>query len=63
MKSKELPSWRSRKYEEDKKQKCFLCHEISQDMWELKKHQESRHKEFFDRHEEFYSEWMSKDIQ
>ena len=69
MKSKKLPSYvireqggRSRKYEGGKKQKCYLCQEILLDMWELKIHQDLNHKEFFDQHEEFYSEWTSLDV-
>jgi len=32
---------------DENKQKCYLCHEQFENMDELKKHQELRHKEFF----------------
>ena len=36
---------------DEHKQKCFLCHELFDNMNDLKKHQESKHKEFFDKYE------------
>jgi len=32
---------------DENKPKCYLCHEQFENMDELKKHQELRHKEFF----------------
>tara|TARA_B100000929_G_C15195998_1_gene314016 strand:+ start:288 stop:434 length:147 start_codon:yes stop_codon:yes gene_type:complete len=32
---------------DEHKPKCYLCHEQFENMDELMKHQESRHKEFF----------------
>ena len=31
----------------ENKPKCYLCHEIFENMMDLKKHQELKHKEFF----------------
>ena len=36
---------------DEHKPKCFLCHELFDNMNDLKKHQESKHKEFFDKYE------------
>ena len=36
---------------DEHKPKCFLCHESFDNMNDLKKHQESKHKEFFDKYE------------
>ena len=36
---------------DETKPKCYLCHELFDNMDDLKKHQESKHKEFFDKYE------------
>ena len=36
---------------DEHKPKCFLCYELFDNMNDLKKHQESKHKEFFDKYE------------
>jgi len=36
---------------DEHKPKCYLCHELFEDMDSLKKHQDSKHKEFFDKYE------------
>ena len=41
---------------DENKPKCYLCHEIFENMVELKKHQESRHKEFFAKYEKYDAE-------
>ena len=38
------------------KTKCYLCHELFENMEKLKIHLESRHKEFFEKYEENYTE-------
>jgi quinol monooxygenase YgiN len=35
---------------DENKPKCFICHDLFEDMEELKKHQESIHKEFFEKY-------------
>jgi quinol monooxygenase YgiN len=41
---------------DENKPKCYLCHEMFENMEDLKKHQESRHKEFFDKYEKYNTE-------
>jgi quinol monooxygenase YgiN len=41
---------------DENKPKCYLCHEIFENMVDLKKHQESRHKEFFEKYEKYDTE-------
>ena len=36
---------------DEDKPKCFLCHQMLENLDELKKHQELEHKDFFDFHE------------
>jgi hypothetical protein len=36
---------------DEDKPKCFICHKLFQNMEELKIHQESTHKEFFEKYE------------
>ena len=36
---------------DEDKPKCFICHKLFQNMEELKTHQESMHKEFFEKYE------------
>ena len=36
---------------DEDKPKCFLCHELQKNYEELRKHQESVHKDFFEFHE------------
>jgi len=36
---------------DEDKPKCFLCHQTLKNYEELKKHQETMHKDFFDFHE------------
>ena len=36
---------------DEHKPKCFLCHELFDNMEDLNKHQKSKHKEFFDKYE------------
>jgi len=40
----------------ENKPKCYLCHEIFENMMDLKKHQELKHKEFFDKYEKYDTE-------
>ena len=44
---------------DEHKPKCYLCHELFEDMDSLKKHQDSKHKEFFDKLFKVYP-WLSK---
>jgi len=41
---------------DEDKPKCFVCHEMFEDMEKLKKHQEVNHKEFFQKFEKNDSE-------
>ena len=41
---------------DEHKPKCYLCLELFENMVDLKKHQESRHKEFFDKYEKYDTE-------
>jgi len=41
---------------DENKPKCYLCHEMFENMVDLKKHQESKHKEFFEKYEKYYTE-------
>ena len=36
--------------------KCYLCHELFENMEELKSHLKSKHKEFFEKYEEGHTE-------
>ena len=36
---------------DEDKPKCYICHDGFDDLDELRKHQNSKHKEFFDFHE------------
>ena len=36
---------------DEDKPKCFICHKLFQNMEELKMHQDSTHKEFFEKYE------------
>ena len=36
---------------DEEKPKCFICHKMFEGMGELKIHQESTHKEFFEKYE------------
>ena len=36
---------------DEHKPKCYLCHEGFENLEELRKHQNSKHKEFFESHE------------
>jgi len=35
---------------DEHKPKCYLCHELFEDMNSLKIHQDSKHKEYFDKY-------------
>ena len=37
---------------DEDKPKCFLCHKMLENYDELRKHQETTHKDFFESHEE-----------
>jgi len=41
---------------DENKPKCYLCHEMFEDMDGLKIHLESKHKEFFDEYKKDYTE-------
>jgi len=41
---------------DENKPKCYLCHELFEDMEGLKIHQQSMHKEFFEKFENDYTE-------
>ena len=41
---------------DENKPKCYLCHELFENMEKLKIHLESSHKEFFEKYEENYTE-------
>ncbi len=41
---------------DENKPKCYLCHELFEDMEALKIHLESRHKEFFEKYENDHTE-------
>jgi len=41
---------------DENKPKCYLCHEMLEDIEELKSHLESTHKEFFEKYEKDYTE-------
>ena len=36
---------------DENKPKCYLCHELFDNMEDLNMHQKSKHKEFFDKYE------------
>ena len=36
---------------DENKPKCYLCHELFDNMEDLNKHQKSKHKEFIDKYE------------
>ena len=39
---------------DENKPKCYLCHELFEDIERLKTHLESKHKEFLDKYEKDY---------
>ena len=41
---------------DENKPKCYLCHELFENMEKLKIHLKSKHKEFFEKYEENYTE-------
>ena len=41
---------------DENKPKCYLCHELFEDMEGLKTHLESRHKDFFEKYKKNYEE-------
>ena len=41
---------------DENKPKCYLCHELFEDMKELNLHLKSSHKEFFEKYEKDYTE-------
>ena len=40
---------------DENKPKCYLCHELFEDMKGLKTHLESSHKEFFEKYEKDFT--------
>jgi len=40
---------------DENKPKCYLCHELFENMEKLKTHLESNHKEFFEKYENDYA--------
>jgi quinol monooxygenase YgiN len=41
---------------DENKPKCYLCHELFENMEGLKTHLESKHKEYFDKYKKDYTE-------